>query len=89
MCKLITDHKSFIEVRESIELIFSMVEMAYGLPYKSEDHTTALQLIDAQLEKINSQANFARKQDRLEAIRVLHAARKATKFCINFLHKFA
>jgi hypothetical protein len=75
LCKPITDHKSFIEVRESVELIVSMVEMAYGLSYKSEDHTTALQLIDAQLEKINSQANFAREQDRLEAIRVLHAAR--------------
>ena len=52
-----------------------MVEMAFGLPYKQDDHTTAMQFIDAQLEKINSQAVFAREQDRLEMIRVLHAAR--------------
>ena len=52
-----------------------MVERAYGLPYKDEDHTTAIKFIDAQLEKINSQAVFAREQDRLEMIRILHAAR--------------
>ena len=51
-----------------------MVEMAHGLPYKEEDHTTAIQFIDAQLEKINSQAVFGREQDRLEMIRILHAA---------------
>ena len=49
--------------------------MAYFLPYKEDDHTTAIQFIDAQLEKINSQAIFGREQDRLEIIRVLHAAR--------------
>ena len=52
--------------------------MAYGLRLsKDDDHTTAIDLIDAQLEKINSQAVFAREQDRLdsEMIRVLHAAR--------------
>ncbi len=47
--------------------------MFYGLPYKSEDYTTALQLINEQW-KINLQANFARERDRLEAIRVLYAA---------------
>ena len=52
-----------------------MVEMAFGLPYKQDDHTTAIQFIDAQWEKINLQAVFAREQDRLEMIRVLHAAR--------------
>ena len=52
-----------------------MVEMAYGLPYKHDDHTTEINLIDAHLEKINSQAFFAREQDRLEMIRVLHAFR--------------
>ena len=52
-----------------------MVEMAYGLPYKHDDHKTAINFIDAQLEKINSQAVFAREQDRLEMIRILHAAR--------------
>ena len=44
--------------------------MAYGLPYK---HDTS-NLINPQLE-IDSQATFAREQDRLEMIRILHAAR--------------
>ena len=51
-----------------------MVEMAYGLPYTHDDHTTAINFIDAQLEKINLQAVFAREQDTLEMIRILHAA---------------
>ena len=75
ICKPITDHKSFVEIQDGIELLISMVEMAFGLPYKQDDHTTAMQFIDAQLEKINSQAVFAREQDRLEMIRTLHAAR--------------
>ncbi len=78
LCKLRTDHKSYIEVRDSIELLISMIEMTYGLPYtsKHEDHTTAILFIDAQLEKINAHASFAREQDRLEMIRILHAARR-------------
>ena len=52
-----------------------MVEMAHGLPYKHDDHTTAINLINTQLEKSNAQAVFAREQDRLEMIRVLHANR--------------
>ena len=52
-----------------------MVAMANGLPYKHDDHTTAINLIDSQLEKINAQSVFAREQDRLEMIRILHAAR--------------
>ena len=75
LCKPITGHKSFVEIRDSIKLLISMVEMAYGLPYKHDDHMPAIQFIDAQLEKINSQAVFGREQDRLEMIRVLHAAR--------------
>ena len=74
ICKPITDHKSFVEIRDGIELLISMVEMAFGLPYKQDDHTTAMQFIDAQLERINSQAVFAREQDRLAMIRTLHAA---------------
>ena len=66
--KPMTDHKSFVEVRDNIELLISMVEMAYGLPYKEDDHPTAIQFIDAQLEKINSQAVFGREQDRLKMI---------------------
>ena len=75
LCKPIVDHKSFVEARENIELLISMVEMAYGLPYKDEDHTTAIQFIDAQLERINSQTVFAHEHERLEMIRILHAAR--------------
>ena len=51
-----------------------MVEMAYGLPYKHDIHTTAINLIDKQLEKINSLMVLAREQDRLEMMRFLHAA---------------
>ncbi len=64
--KPITYNKYFIETRDAIELPVSMVEMAYCLPYKHEVHTTAINLIDAQLEKINSQATFAREQGMLE-----------------------
>ena len=52
-----------------------MIEVAYGLSCKEDDHTTAILFIDAHFEKINSQAVFAREQDRLEMIRILHAAR--------------
>jgi hypothetical protein len=45
-----------------------MVNMTYGLPYKYEDHTTAIMFIDAQLEKINAHASFAREQDLLKMI---------------------
>ena len=40
-----------------------MVEMAYGLQYKEDDHTTAIQFIDGQLETINSQAVYGQEQD--------------------------
>ena len=71
LCKPITDHKSFVEIH-TIELLISVIEMAYGLLYKHDDHTTSINPIDAQLEKINSQA---REQDRLEMITVLPLVR--------------
>jgi hypothetical protein len=55
ICKPITDHKSYVEVRDSIELLVSMIEMIYCLPYKYKDHTTAIWFIDAQSERINAQ----------------------------------
>ncbi len=58
LCKPITAHKSYIEVRDSIGLLVSMVEMTYCLPYKYEDHATAIIFIDEQLEKIKSHASF-------------------------------
>jgi hypothetical protein len=42
-----------------------MIEM---MPYKYEDHTIAIRFIDAQLERINAHASFAREEDRLEMI---------------------
>ncbi len=51
-----------------------MVELTYNLQYKYSDHTTAIMIIDVQLEKINSHASFAREQDRLEMVLILHAA---------------
>ncbi len=52
-----------------------MIDMTYGLQYKYEDHTTAILFIDAQLEKINPHASFAREQDQLEMILILHTTR--------------
>ncbi len=43
-----------------------MVNMAYGLPYKHDNHTTAINLNDVQLGKINLQVTFAKEQDILE-----------------------
>ena len=58
-CKPITDHKSFVEIQDNIELLVSMVEMAYGLPYKHDNHTTATNLIiNAQLENINARPSL-------------------------------
>ncbi len=48
--KPICNHKTFIDLRDAIDLLVSMIEMAYGLPYKHEDTTTAINLVDAQLE---------------------------------------
>ena len=69
---LTTNHLSKID---TVEILVSMIEMAYGLSYKEDNHTTAIMFINAQSEKINSQAVFAREQDRLKMIWILHAAR--------------
>ena len=52
-----------------------MIKIAYVWLYTHDDHTTAINFIDSQLEKINSQVTFAREYDRLEMIRILHVAR--------------
>ena len=67
----ICNHKSSL-VPKMLFLV-SMVEMAYGLPYKHDDHTTAINLINSQWERINLQHIFAREQDQFEMIRILHA----------------
>ena len=46
--------------------------MAYGLPYKHEDSTVA---INAQLEPDLSQAPFAKEQERFEMMRILNDER--------------
>ncbi len=75
LCKPTTDHKSYVEVRDSIELLVRMIEMIYSLQYTYKDHTTAIWFIHAQLEKINTHASFAREEDQLKMIQTLHAAR--------------
>ena len=56
--------------QDAIKLFVRVEEMVYGLPYKHDNHTTALiNLIYARLEVINSKTNFAREQ----MIRTLHA----------------
>ena len=39
--KPIYNNSTFIEIRNNIEILVSMREMAYGLPYKHEDSTIA------------------------------------------------
>ncbi len=45
------------------------------MPYKYEDHKTAILFMDARLEKINAHASFIKEQDLSKMIRILHAAR--------------
>ena len=52
-----------------------MVEMAYGLPYKHEDSTVAINIVDAQLELDLSQALFAKEQERFEMMLILNDER--------------
>ena len=52
-----------------------MTEMANVLPYKHEDSTTAVNLVDAQLELDSVQAPFAREKKRFEVMRILNAKR--------------
>ncbi len=51
--------------------------MAYGLPYKHEDSTVAIDLVDAPLlvEQDSSQSPSAWKQERFEMIRILNEKR--------------
>ena len=52
-----------------------MVEMAHGLPYKHEDSTVAINLVDAQLELDLSQSPFAKDQEIFEMMRMLNDER--------------
>jgi len=75
IAKPIYNSTTFIEARNNIETLVSMVEMAYGLPYQHEGSTVALNLVDAQLELDLSQSPFARDQDQFEMIRILNEER--------------
>ncbi len=43
--KPIYNNATFIEARNNIETLVSMVEMAYDLPYKHEDSTITINLV--------------------------------------------
>ncbi len=73
--KPIYNNTTFIEARNNIETLVSMVEMAYGLPFKHEDSTVAINLVDAQLEQDLSQSPFARDQDWFEMTLILNEER--------------
>ena len=75
IAKPIYNNATFIEIRNNIEILVSMVEMAHGLPYKHEDSTVAINLVDAQLELDLSQATFAKEQERFEMMRILNDER--------------
>ncbi len=62
--KPIYKNTTFIEAHNNIETLVSMIELAYGLSYKHEDSTVAINLVDAQLKQDLSQSLFARDQDR-------------------------
>ena len=75
IAKPIYNNATFIESRNNIEILVSMVEMAHGLPYKHEDSTVAINLVDAQLELDLSQAPFEKDQERFEKMRILRDER--------------
>ncbi len=75
IAKPIYNNVTFIEAHNNIETLVSMVEMAYVLPYKHEDSTVAINIVDAHLEQDLSQSPFARDQDRFEMIRILNEQR--------------
>jgi hypothetical protein len=55
------NNATFVDERNNIEIYVSVVEMAYGLPYKHEDSTVAIDLVDAPLlvEQDSSQSPSA------------------------------
>ena len=68
----------YIDARNDIEILISMVEMAYGLPYKHEDSTVAINIVDAQLELDLLQAPFAQVQERFNMMWILNDERVET-----------
>ena len=66
----IYNNATFIDARNNIEILVSMVQMAYGLPYTHEDFspkfTVSINLVHAQLELDIPQSPFAKEQERFE-----------------------
>ena len=64
-----------------------MVKMAYGLPYKHEDSTVAINLVNTQLELDFLQSPFAEMQESFEMMRILNEERdsKGKKLDIELL----
>ena len=62
----IYNNATFIDARNNIEILVSMVQMAYGLPYKHEDFTVSINLVHAQLELDIPQSPVAKEQERFE-----------------------
>ena len=66
----IYNNATFIDARNNIEILVSMVQMAYGLPYPHEDFspkfTVSINLVHAQLELDIPQSPFAKEQERFE-----------------------
>ncbi len=75
IAKSIYSNATFVDAWNSIEILFSMVETAYGLPYKYEDFTVAINLDDAQLEQDLAQTPLAREQERFEMTGILNDER--------------
>ena len=73
--KSIYNTATFIESQNNIETLVSMIELAFGLPYKHEDSTVAINIVDAQLELDLSQSPFAKEQERFEMMRILNDER--------------
>ena len=62
----IYNNATFIDARNNIEILISMVQMADGLPYKHEDFTVSINLAHAQLGLDIPQSPFAKEQERFE-----------------------
>ena len=58
-------HKTFPDSRNSIASLVIMIDMANGLPYKHQDPTTAIYVVDVQLESDSADPLFAMDQDRV------------------------
>ena len=71
IAKPFNNNATFIESRNNIEILVSMTEMAFGLPYKHGHSTVVVNLVNAQLERDFVQSPFALEQELFELMRAL------------------